>query len=146
MKSATPVNPDPGVAEDAPAATTAPIDESVPVAENAPTENAHTENAHTENAHTENASSEPVSSEPVSREEFRIRGDELVTQVKALIHEGNIRRIIVKNETGHTLIEIPLTVGVVGGVLSAALFPVLAAVGAIGAVVAHLTLVIEKRD
>jgi Domain of unknown function (DUF4342) len=84
--------------------------------------------------------------ENVKREEFRIQGDELVVRVKALIHEGNIRRIIVKNEAGHTLIEIPLTVGVVGGVLSAALFPVLAAVGAIGAVVAHLTLVIEKRE
>ncbi len=81
----------------------------------------------------------------VKTEEFRIHGDELVTKVKALIHEGNIRRIILKNEAGHTLIEIPLTVGVVGGVLSAALFPVLAALGAIGAVVAHLTLVIEKR-
>ncbi len=79
-------------------------------------------------------------------EEFRVKGDELVTKIKELLHKGNIRRIIVKNESGHTLIEIPLTVGVVGGVLSAALFPVLAALGAIGAVVAHLTLVIEKRD
>lgn len=84
--------------------------------------------------------------ENINTEEFRIQGDELVAKVKALIHEGNIRRIILKNEAGHTLIEIPLTVGVVGGVLSAALFPVLAAVGAIGAVVAHLTLVIEKRE
>jgi hypothetical protein len=90
----------------------------------------------TENTQTENG----------NMEEFRIQGDELVAKVKTLIHEGNIRRIIVKNETGHTLIEIPLTVGVVGGVLSAALFPVLAAVGAIGAVVAHLTLVIEKPE
>jgi Domain of unknown function (DUF4342) len=84
--------------------------------------------------------------ENINTEEFRLQGDELVAKVKTLIHEGNIRRIILKNETGHTLIEIPLTVGVVGGVLSAALFPVLAAVGAIGAVVAHLTLVIEKRE
>ena len=84
--------------------------------------------------------------EKVNTEEFRIQGDELVTKVKTLIHEGNIRRIILKNEAGHILIEIPLTVGVMGGVLSAALFPVLAAVGAIGAVVAHLTLVIEKRE
>jgi Domain of unknown function (DUF4342) len=84
--------------------------------------------------------------ETVNTEEFRIQGDELVTKVKTLIHEGNIRRIILKNEAGHILIEIPLTVGVVGGVLSAALFPVLAAVGAIGALVAHLTLVIEKRE
>jgi len=84
--------------------------------------------------------------ENITTEEFRIQGDELVTKVKSLIHGGNIRRIIVKNEAGHTLIEIPLTVGVVGGVLSAAFFPILAAVGAIGAVVAHLTVVIEKRE
>jgi hypothetical protein len=91
-------------------------------------------------------SADPETAEQVTTEEFRIKGDELVAKVKTLIHEGNIRRIIVKNESGHPLIEIPLTVGVVGGVLSAALFPVLAAVGAIGAVVAHLTLVIEKRE
>jgi Domain of unknown function (DUF4342) len=86
-----------------------------------------------------------VTTETVNTEEFRVKGDELVTKIKELLHEGNIRRIIVKNESGHTLIEIPLTVGVVGGVLSAAFFPVLAALGAIGAVVAHLTLVIEMR-
>jgi Domain of unknown function (DUF4342) len=84
--------------------------------------------------------------ETANTEEFRVKGDELVAKIKELVHEGNIRRIIVKNESGHTLIEIPLTVGVVGGVLSAAFFPVLAALGAIGAVVAHLTLVIEKRE
>jgi Domain of unknown function (DUF4342) len=78
-------------------------------------------------------------------EEFAITGDALVAKIKELIHQGNIRRIILKNEEGRTLIEIPLTVGVVGGVLSAALFPVMAAVGAIGAMVAHLTIVVEKR-
>jgi Domain of unknown function (DUF4342) len=87
-----------------------------------------------------------TTTQTVSTEEFRVKGDELVTKIKELLHAGNIRRIIVKNESGHTLIEIPLTVGVVGGVLSAALFPVLAALGAIGAVVAHLTLVIEMRE
>jgi hypothetical protein len=79
-------------------------------------------------------------------EEFTIKGDALVAKIKELIHQGNIRRIILKNEEGRTLIEIPLTVGVVGGVLSAALFPVMAAVGAIGAMVAHLTIVLEKRE
>jgi hypothetical protein len=84
--------------------------------------------------------------EGVRTEEYRVKGEELVAKIKELVHEGNIRRIIVKNESSHTLIEIPLTVGVLGGVLSAAFFPVLAALGAIGAVVAHLTLVIEKRE
>jgi Domain of unknown function (DUF4342) len=93
------------------------------------------------NIDTEVAPESPeVTTETVSTEEFRVKGDELVEKIKKLLHEGNIRGVIVKNESGHTLIEIPLTVGVVGGVLSAAFFPVLAALGAIGSVVAHLTL------
>lgn len=82
----------------------------------------------------------------VNVEEFKISGDTLVTKVKELIRQGNIRRIIIKTEEGRTLIEVPLTIGVVGGVVGAAMFPVIAAIGAIGAVVAHLTLVVEKRD
>jgi hypothetical protein len=78
--------------------------------------------------------------EKIGVEEFSISGDALGGKIKELIHQGNIRRIIIKNEQGHTLIEIPLTVGVVGGVISAALFPVMAAVGSIGAMVAHLTI------
>ncbi len=89
---------------------------------------------------------ETKTEEKTNVEEFSINGDALVAKVKELIHQGNIRRIILKNEEGGTLIEIPLTVGVVGGVISAALFPVLAAVGVIGAMVAHLTIVIEKRE
>jgi hypothetical protein len=79
-------------------------------------------------------------------EELKISGDALVAEVKALIHQGNIRRIIIKNEEGRTLLEIPLTVGVIGGVISAALFPVVAALGVIGAMVAHLTVVIERQE
>jgi hypothetical protein len=86
------------------------------------------------------------SSENVSTEEFRISGDTLVTKVKEWLHQGNIRRITIKNEEGQTLIEIPLTVGVVGGVISAAVFPVIAAVGVIGAMVTHLTITIERRE
>jgi hypothetical protein len=84
--------------------------------------------------------------EKIAVEEFKITGDALVAKIKDLIHQGNIRRIIIKNEEGHTLIEIPMTVGVIGGVLSAALFPVVAAVGVIGAMVAHLTVVIERQE
>jgi Domain of unknown function (DUF4342) len=86
------------------------------------------------------------SEEKIGVEEFSINGDALVAKIKELLHEGNIRRIILKNEEGQTLIEIPLTVGVVGGVLSAALFPIMAAIGSIGAMVAHLTIVVEKRE
>ena len=82
----------------------------------------------------------------ISVEELKINGDDLVAKVKELIHEGNIRRIILKNEDGRILIEVPLTVGVVGGVIGAALFPVIAAVGAIGALVTHMTLIIERKD
>jgi Domain of unknown function (DUF4342) len=84
--------------------------------------------------------------EKVSVEELKINGDDLVAKVKELIHESNIRRIIIKNEEGRILIEVPLTVGVVGGVIGAALFPVIAAIGAIGALVAHLTIIIERTD
>ncbi len=86
------------------------------------------------------------SQQKVSVEELKINGDDLVAKVKQLIDEGNIRRIIIKNEEGRILVELPLTVGVVGGVIGAALFPVIAAVGAIGALVAHLTIIIERTE
>jgi hypothetical protein len=75
-------------------------------------------------------------------EEFHITGDELLAKMKSLVHEGNIRRVLIRNEQGHTLIEIPLTVGVVG----AALLPVWAAVGAIAALATDCTIVVERRD
>ncbi|HEY9827333.1 MAG TPA: DUF4342 domain-containing protein [Stenomitos sp.] len=81
-----------------------------------------------------------------SVEEFKISGDVLASKVKELIHQGNIRRIIIKNEEGKVLLEIPLTIGVVGAAISTTLFPVVAAVGALGAVVAHLSIVIEKTE
>lgn len=85
-------------------------------------------------------------SEKVRVEEFSISGDALVAKVKELIHQGNIRRIIIKNDEGRTLIEIPLTVGVVGGVVATSLFPIVAAIGAIGALVAHLKIAIERTE
>ena len=84
--------------------------------------------------------------ENVSTEELKISGDVLVTKIKELIAQGNVRRIIIKTEENHTLIEIPMTVGVIGSVISAVLFPVIAAVGVIGAMVAHLTVVIERQE
>ena len=83
--------------------------------------------------------------ESVTVEEFKISGDALVAKIKDLIHQSNIRRIIIKNESGRTLIEIPLTVGVIGGAVGAAFFPVVAALGVIGAMVAHLTVVVERQ-
>jgi hypothetical protein len=78
----------------------------------------------------------------VVTEELKVTGDALVGAVKALLHEGNVRRITLKNEEGKTLIEIPLTIGVVGFLL----LPVWAAVGAIAALAADLTIVVEKVD
>ena len=75
-------------------------------------------------------------------EEFRVEGEKLVAKLKELLHEGNIRRIIIKDKDGRTLIEIPLTLGVVGAIL----LPVWAAIGAIAALVTEATIVIEKVD
>ena len=75
-------------------------------------------------------------------EEFRLEGGKVLDKVKELIHAGNVRRIILKNEEGKVYLEIPLTVGLVG----AALLPVLAAVGALAAIVARLVIVVEKVE
>lgn len=74
------------------------------------------------------------------REEFKVSGEELVKKVKQLVHEGNIRRIIIKNEKGESLLEMPLTIGAVGAVL----LPVLAAVGALAALLTNCTIVVIK--
>ena len=79
--------------------------------------------------------------EHFSTEEFRVNGEAVVGKVKEIIHEGNIRRITIKNDKGDVLIEIPLTVGVVGVLL----LPVWAALGALAALVANLTIVVEKE-
>jgi ribosomal 30S subunit maturation factor RimM len=83
-----------------------------------------------------------MTGEKVRTEEYSVKGDELLGKVKEVVHEGNIRRIIIKNEEGRTLIEIPLTLGVIGAVL----LPALAAVGAIAALAANFTLVVEKVE
>lgn len=76
----------------------------------------------------------------VEREEYRVEGHDLLGRVKQLVHEGNVRRVIIKNEEGRTLIEIPLTIGVVGTVLA----PVWAAVGALAALLANCSIVVER--
>lgn len=83
-----------------------------------------------------------MTDEKVKYEEFRVDGEQLVSKIKEIIHEGNVRRIIIKNEKDEVLIELPLTIGVVGALL----LPVWAAVGAIAALAAKLTIVVEKVD
>ncbi len=76
------------------------------------------------------------------KNEFRVSGEDLLKKVKDLIREGNVRRIIIKDEQGKTYLEIPLTFGVVGVVLA----PVLAAIGALAAMAGNFTIQIVKRD
>jgi len=83
-----------------------------------------------------------VSEGKVRIEEYQVSGDALVAKVKELVHEGNIRRISIKNEEGKSLIEVPLTLGVVGALL----LPVWAAIGAIAALVTNCTIVVEKIE
>ena len=73
-------------------------------------------------------------------QEFTINGDEVVAKVKQLIAEGNVRRLTIKNEEGRTLLEVPLTIGVIG----AALLPVFAAIGALAALATRCTIVVER--
>jgi hypothetical protein len=74
-------------------------------------------------------------------EEFQVLGKDLVDKVRTLIHEGNVRRIIIQDEHGNTFMEIPITVAVLG----TALAPVLAAVGALSALIAKFNIVVERR-
>ena len=83
-----------------------------------------------------------MSEEQVRTEEFQVSGDALVAKIKELVHEGNIRHIAIKNEDGRTLVDIPLTLGVVGTLLA----PQLAAVGAIAALVTRCTIAVEKVE
>jgi hypothetical protein len=75
-------------------------------------------------------------------EEFKVKGKDLVDKVKAIVHEGNARRIILKDEKGQTFLEIPLTVAAVGALAA----PLVAALGAIAALVANFTLVVERTE
>jgi hypothetical protein len=72
---------------------------------------------------------------------FQVKGEELLKKVKELIHEGNIRRIIIKGKDKKVLVEFPMTIGVVG----IALVPVLAAVGTIAALVTECEVTVERR-
>lgn len=83
-----------------------------------------------------------MAEEKVRTEEYKVTGEMLLAKVKELVHEGNIRRISIKNEEGHTLVEFPLTFGVIGAVL----LPVWAAIGAIAALAVNYTIVVEKVE
>jgi hypothetical protein len=73
-------------------------------------------------------------------ESFKVAGNQLVDAVKKLLHEGNVRRVIIKQE-GKSIAEFPLTVGVIGAVFA----PILAAVGALAAVLTECTIEVERE-
>ena len=76
------------------------------------------------------------------KDEFKVKGEDLLNKVREIIHEGNVSRIIIKNSEGKTFIEIPVTIGVIGAILA----PVLAAVGALAALAADFTVEVVRRE
>ena len=76
------------------------------------------------------------------KEEFRVKGEELVEKIRQLIHEGNVRRLIIKDEEGKVYLEIPVTFGVIGALIA----PMLAAVGAVAAMVADLKVEVVRDN
>lgn len=75
-------------------------------------------------------------------EEFHVNGEQLIAKIKELIHQGNIRRVVIKDKDDKTLVEFPMTIGVVGALLA----PTLAAVGAVAALVTEATVVVERTE
>lgn len=75
-------------------------------------------------------------------EEFKVEGEKLITKIKELIHEGNIRKIIIKDKEGKVVMEVPMTFGIVGLLLA----PQLAAIGAVAALLTEATVIVEKEE
>ena len=75
-------------------------------------------------------------------EEFKVKGDELLGRVRELIREGNVRRVTIKSSEGRTMLEIPLTIGVVGALIA----PVAAAIGAVAALVTECTVTVTREE
>lgn len=76
------------------------------------------------------------------KEEFRVKGEELVEKIKQLIHEGNVRKLIIKDEDGKVYLEIPVTFGLIGAIFA----PMLAAAGAVAAMVANLKVEVVRDE
>ncbi len=77
-----------------------------------------------------------------TKSEFKVKGEELLAKIRELIHQGNVTRIIIKNEEGKVYLEIPVNVGLVGALFA----PVLAAVGALAALVANFTIEVVRKE
>lgn len=83
----------------------------------------------------------PKKKDDFSKEQFKVYGHELLAKIKELIKEGNVRRIIIKNEKGKVMMEIPVTFAVIGAFFA----PVLAAVGALAALMSKGTIEVERK-
>lgn len=83
-----------------------------------------------------------ASAAKVTREEYTVSSSNLIDRIGEILHEGNVIRIIVKDEKGKQLLEIPATIGVIGVVIA----PWLAALGVIAALVANCTIIVERRE
>jgi hypothetical protein len=75
-------------------------------------------------------------------EELKVSGENLLSEIERLIHEGNVNHVVVKNTEGHTIIEFPVNVGLIGLVL----VPILAAVAAIATYAAHFTVIVTRSE
>jgi hypothetical protein len=76
------------------------------------------------------------------KEEFKVKSEEVIGKVKELMHEGNVRKLIIKDEDGKVYLEIPVTLGLIGAIIA----PTLAAVGALAAMVAHLKIEVIRTE
>lgn len=85
---------------------------------------------------------EHASGSRTRREAHKVRGERIVEKIKELVHEGNVRHVVIKSEEGRTLIEFPVTVGVAGALL----VPVWAAVGALAALVTNCSIEVEREE
>ena len=88
---------------------------------------------------TDEARREPTTAK-TTQEELKVAGENLLKTIREVVQEGNYRRIIIRNDHGHTLLEIPLTIGLVGAML----MPVWAAIGAMAAMATGFTIIIER--
>ena len=85
---------------------------------------------------------EHASAKRTRREEYKVRGEKIVAKIRELLHEGNVRHVVIKNDDGKTLIEFPVTVGVAGALLA----PVWAAIGALAALVTNCKIEVERAE
>ena len=85
---------------------------------------------------------ERTSAKRTRREEYKVRGEKIVAKIRELLHEGNVRHVVIKSDEGKTLIEFPVTVGVAGALL----VPVWAAIGALAALVTNCRIEVERGE